>query len=384
MADFGIGETLAATSAAEGGSKGAEGLGALGGAKGAETAAGAGAGLSGAADALAPAAALGTAAGAAAPLSLAAADYGGVLGPSVAGAGALDAGSIGGLGGDLAAGSSGLPAAATGAITAPATAAPAAPTAGAVAPPPGVTSPLGVDPTSILGANAPSPLDTAAYPAGPVGAPGAATAAAPSATAAAPSGTSGGFLSTLESSLSPSNIASGIGSSIAKNPLGLALATGGLGYDIMQGQKQSAAVNAMNAEAQQQGATGAQLEGYLSSGTLPPGLQASVTEAVKNAKATAISNMASQGLSTDPTKNTALAAELAGIDQQVPILTAQIGQQLLSSGEAASGLASNLYTSLANIDQTQTAQIGKSIAAMAAALSGKTSIPGTNISVSTG
>lgn len=391
MADFGIGETLAATSAAEGGSKGAEGLGALGGAKGAETAAGAGA-----ADALAPAAAAGapldllaggTAAGTAVPSAV------GTIFPTAA-SGILDAGAIGGVGGDLLAG--GLPGA-TGAsaaglgsldslaaggspnasLTAPATAAPAAPSAGAVAPPAGVSSPLGADPTAILGANAPSPLDTAAYPAGPIGAPGAAPAAAPT-------GTSGGFLNTLESSLSPSKLAAGIGDSVAKNPLGLALAAGGLGYNIMQGQKQSAAVNALNAEAQQQGATGAQLEGYLTSGTLPPGLQASVAEAVQNAKATAISNMASQGLSTDPTKNTALASELAAIDQQVPILTAQIGQQLLQSGEAASGLASNLYTSLANIDQTQTAQIGKSIAAMAAALSGKQQIPGTNISVSTG
>jgi len=342
-----------------------------GGAKGAETAGGVGAGLAGAADVLAPATGVGAATGAGALTGLDALAAG--LTPS--------GGSFVGLP-DVASAATGAEAgAAGGALAAPTGPAPAAPTAAAVAPPPGVSSPLGVDPTAALGANAPSPLDTAAYPAGPIGAPG--TAAATPVAGAAPSGSTG-FLDTLQSSLAPSKLAAGIGESVAKNPLGLALAAGGLGYNVLQGQKQSDAVKALQSEAQQQGATGAQLEGYLTSGTLPPGLQQSVDLAVKNAKASAISNMASQGLSTDPKKNTALAAELAAIDQQVPILTAQIGEQLLQSGQAASGLASNLYTSLANIDQTQTAAIGKSIAAMAAALSGKQQIPGTNISVSTG
>jgi hypothetical protein len=62
-------------------------------------------------------------------------------------------------------------------------------------------------------------------------------------------------------------------------------------------------------------------------------------------------------------------------------LTAQIGQQLLTSGEGligtgvqASGLSSSIYTTLANIDQTQTAAVGKAIANMAAALSGKSGV----------
>ena len=196
---------------------------------------------------------------------------------------------------------------------------------------------------------------------------------------AAPSATpsSGGFLDTLGNALSPSNLASGIGKSITSNPLGLALGAGGLGYSILNGQKQTANEQALEQQAQNSAALGNQLSSYLTSGTLPPGLQAGVTSAVQNAKAVAISNAAHNGLSTDPTQNTALAQQLAAIDAQTPALTAQIGQELLAGGQAASGLSSQTYTTLANIDQTQTQAIGKAIASMAAALSGKT--PGVNV-----
>jgi hypothetical protein len=264
----------------------------------------------------------------------------------------------------------------SGGLTAPATAAPAAPTAGAVSAPADVVPQLGADPTAALGAGGVN-TDTS----GLLGATTPNVTVGPPPAGATPG--SGGFLDTLTNSLSPSHIASGIGDSITKNPLGLALGVGGLGYSALQGKKQSAAENALAQEAQQQQGLSSQLDSYLTSGTLPAGLQASVTQAVQSAKAKAISNMAAQGLSTDPTKNTALAAELAQIDQQTPILTAQIGQQLLQSGQQAAGLSSQVYTALANIDQTQTAAVGKAIASMAAALSGKTpgvSVGGLNIS----
>ena len=157
--------------------------------------------------------------------------------------------------------------------------------------------------------------------------------------------------------------------SITKNPLGVGLGAAGLGFNMLQGQKQSDAVKALAAQASDLSGQGAQMRSYLASGTLPPGLQASVDKAVADAKSHAISNAAQQGLPTDPTQNTALAQSLAAIDQQVPILTAQLGQQLLSSGVQESGLSSQLYTSLAQIDQTQTTNMGKAIANFAAAMS---------------
>ena len=155
-----------------------------------------------------------------------------------------------------------------------------------------------------------------------------------------------------------------------KNPLGAAIGAGGLAYSVLQGQQQQKYSPEMLAQAQSLNSQGQQLLSYLNSGTLPAGLQASLTQATSAAKAKVISNFASQGQNTDPTQNTALAQTLLQIDQQALISTAQIGQQLMTSGIQETGLSSELYKTLANIDQTQTANIGKSIAAFASSISG--------------
>lgn len=197
---------------------------------------------------------------------------------------------------------------------------------------------------------------TGAGPATSLQPPGATAPGGAPAAAASPTGTGGGgFLDSLKGSLT-------------KNAGGLALGAAGLGYNILQGQQQSAAVKALQAQASKQNQTADTLSGYLTSGTLPPGLQASVDQATQSAKATAISNAAQQGLPTDPAQNTALAERLAQIDQQGPIVAAQIAQQLLSSGATYAGLSDQLYTQLAQIDQQQTTNIGKAIANMASAL----------------
>lgn len=194
--------------------------------------------------------------------------------------------------------------------------------------------------------------------------PSGAGTASPDPTAAA-GGTSG---------FSLENLIGGIGKTIAQNPLGLALAAGGLGYNLTQSQKQSPYAEQLASQASQLGEEGKKLASYLQSGTLPPGLKDSLDQATKAAKAKVVSNFAAQGLPTDPAKNSALASELAAIDQQAIISTAQIGQQLLSSGQTASGLSSDLYKTLASIDQTQTNQISQAIANFAAAMSPTRSI----------
>lgn len=155
-----------------------------------------------------------------------------------------------------------------------------------------------------------------------------------------------------------------------KSPLGAAIGAAGLGYSVLQGQKAPAYSAQLQQQASQLNAQGQQLLSYLQSGTLPEGLKASLTQATSAAKAKVISNFAAQGLNTDPSQNSALAQELAAIDQQALISTAQIGQQLMTSGIAESGLSSDLYKTLANIDQTQTANIGKAISNFAASMSG--------------
>lgn len=166
-----------------------------------------------------------------------------------------------------------------------------------------------------------------------------------------------------------------------KNPLSTAVGAGGLAYAMSQGQQPPKFSPEMQAQAARLDANGQQLMSYLQSGNLPPGLKASLDQASSAAKAKIISNFAAQGLNTDPNQNTALAQQLAQVDQQAIISTAQIGQQLMQSGITESGLASDLYKTLANIDQTQTAAIGKAIANFAAAISGGGGGGGTTIKV---
>lgn len=197
------------------------------------------------------------------------------------------------------------------------------------------------------------------------------------------------------------------------------LAAGGLGYNIFQGQKSTAnqtaltdlanaqnlnskaltsnainQVGANNANAAPVLATGESLINPLATGNLPPQYQTIVDNAIQDAKTNAISNAAKNGQSTDPTQNTSLAQALANIDNQRSSMTAQVAQQLastgsglvgsalgvgnssasslLSGGQGASGLSGSLYTTLTGIDTTQANQTAAAIAKLAAALNGGT------------
>ena len=233
--------------------------------------------------------------------------------------------------------------------------------------PSGVTSPFGADPTAAAGATG--------------GAPG---AAAPAGATTAPT--------------SIDSLIKGATNSLTKNPLGIALGAGGLGYNIYSGQKQTANQNALAADAATATANsgallnqGEALTQYLTNGTLPPAYQTQVDQAINDAKTKAIANAAAQGQPTDPTKNTALAQSLAAIDNQRGAMQTQVASQLFSSGaglinsaQGAAGLSGQLYQTLVNNDTTQAANTGKAIATLAAALNGKSSANVGGINVSTG
>ena len=399
MADFGIGETIAAV--ADAGAKGAEAAGIGAGAADAAaitlptidvTAGALGAGELGAADA----AAIGASAAGGIPdiLVPAAASAGGFgVGDVLAGAGGLAAG----LGSAL------IPSAGAGELTpntivsnefgvvnqgiqngdiqptggtmpnqfnAPTpTTAQGATTASA---PAGVSPPAGADPTAAL-SGSPQALDQIAAggtPSGGVSGGGVVpnVGAAPAANIGAPTGATVAQ-TTPSSPFDIGNLVKSAGESVAKNPLGVGLAGGGLIYSVMTADQISGAQKKLQEQAASLNAQGQGLMNYLTSGTLPPGLQASLDQATKAAKAKVISNYANQGLTTDPSKNSALAQQLAMIDQQAVISIAQMGQQLFQSGLSETGLSSSLYEQLVQLDQTQTANIGKAIASFAAAVS---------------
>jgi hypothetical protein len=236
---------------------------------------------------------------------------------------------------------------------------PAAASAPSVSAPAGVAPATGVDPTGAAGAGLGSNVASAGAGSAP---------------------------STSVSDLL-SNAGSGAIKSLTSNPLGVGLGAAGLGYNIYQGQKNTANQNALTADAQQATAnsnqmvsSGEALQTYLTSGTLPPQYMTQVQQAIQDAKTTAIANAAGQGLPTDPTKNTALATELAKIDASEPQMISQVASQLFSSGsslvtagQSAAGLSGQLYQALVANDTTQAANTGKAIATLAAALNGKSS-----------
>ncbi|HEY6025580.1 MAG TPA: hypothetical protein VIV09_01650 [Pseudolabrys sp.] len=234
---------------------------------------------------------------------------------------------------------------------------------GAPGVPAGVSSPTGLDPTQ--GGGAAAPFST--------------TGTAAPAAAASPSG--GSFLE---------NLFSKVGSTVSNNPLSFLGAAGMAfnAYQANQAMKDIPSLGQIAPQLQEQAASlsaqGKQLASYLTSGNLPPGLQASLDQATKAAKASIISNFAARGAPTDPTKNSALAAELAAVDAQAVVSTAQIGQQLLQTGVNETQLSSSLYTTLANIDQAAQDRISKSIANFAAALAPSKGTGGLSINLGKG
>lgn len=203
--------------------------------------------------------------------------------------------------------------------------------------------------------------------------------AAPGASAAAPA--SGGFWN---------SILTGAESSLAKNPLGIAAAAGGLGLDVLKGNKQDPNQSVLAAQAPALAAQGAQitaqaqqLQTYLTSGTLPPALQSQVSSAVAAEKARIISNHAANGENTNPSQNSALAQELSQADINGINLAGQMEQQLFQSGTQLlqtglneTGLSTQLYETLAKMDSANNTQFMSAIAAMAAALGGGSKVAG--------
>lgn len=221
-----------------------------------------------------------------------------------------------------------------------------------------------------------------------------ATGAAPAAGAAQPTSS----IDQLLGKLSPGNLANGAIDSLTKNPLGVAAGLGGLGYSIYKGSQDTANEKSLTASAATAAgnsntltAEGNQLTSYLTNGTLPPQFQAQITQAVNDAITQAKSAAAAQGLSSDPTQNTALAAQISQIQNQVPILTSQIEEQLASTGgnliSAAAtntGLSGQLYQALVQNDTTQAANAGKAIAALAAAFNNKGQASGGSTTITVG
>lgn len=155
---------------------------------------------------------------------------------------------------------------------------------------------------------------------------------------------------------------------LTQNPLGVGAAGIGLGYNILQGKKTLPNQDALQSEANTLTPQAQQFMSYLQTGTLPAGLQAAVNQTTAARKAQIIANAARNGQSTDPTQNSSLGQDLAAADQQALIAVAQQGQALFQAGLSESQLSSSIMQGLLQVEQQQTANMGKAITNFASAL----------------
>lgn len=157
-----------------------------------------------------------------------------------------------------------------------------------------------------------------------------------------------------------------------QNGLGVLAAGAGLLNNMINGNKDSAAVRALqgqasvnnaragqiidqgqaqNAGGQGDVATGRNIIGtgqgqlnkgtalqqYIATGTLPQGYEDQVQTAARDAKTAIISRYATMGQSTDPNQNSQLQMELAQVDAKLPAMREQLASQLATSGNQIVG-----------------------------------------------
>ena len=153
------------------------------------------------------------------------------------------------------------------------------------------------------------------------------------------------------------------GDVLSANPT-LSLGVAGLGAEALL-NKPPAFSGQLTAEAKNLGSEGAQMTSYLSSGRLPPGLQANVDAAAQSAVASIKSMYAARGMSG----SSAEAEDVARVQQTAVTQGANIALQLFNQGLNETQLSNQLYTQLMQVsmseDSALSAGVGNLVSAMA-------------------
>jgi hypothetical protein len=160
-------------------------------------------------------------------------------------------------------------------------------------------------------------------------------------------------------------LGSQVGSYLMKNPQA-ALSALGLAANLMKGDQMPKYASNVSAEAAQLQAQGAQLQGYLTSGTLPPGIAASLSAAHNSAAATIRSQYAARGQSG----SSAEMQDLANLAQTTVSQGASIANQLLTTGVNEQEFASGLYQNLMQTSMQQDVAMSNAIAGFTNAMAG--------------
>jgi len=156
---------------------------------------------------------------------------------------------------------------------------------------------------------------------------------------------------------------SGLLGSVSKNPM-MALDLGLVGLSALRGQQTVPAEGVLNSQAGRLSAQGAQMEGYLTSGTLPPGLQGTLTSAGNSAEAAIRSQYAAHGMTGSSAEAQDVAAEQARVQQQ----GSQLALQMFQQGLNETNMADSIYSSLMQQEMQRDNALGQSIGAFAQSL----------------
>jgi hypothetical protein len=147
----------------------------------------------------------------------------------------------------------------------------------------------------------------------------------------------------------------------AGNLATLGLGAGALGYIGLKGAETPKGLNAISGEATNLNNQATQLESYLQTGTLPPGVQTSLNQAAAAAQATIRSQYAARGMSG----SSAEAQDLANVQNTIASQGASIAQSLLTTGVQESGLAAQLYEQILNQSLQSDQQLGTALTTLA-------------------
>jgi len=170
------------------------------------------------------------------------------------------------------------------------------------------------------------------------------------------------------------------GGALNSKDLGLAASLGGLGMNLLKGnqpipgeaQTRNAA-NSLAATAGAQANKGQQLESFVNTGTLPPGLSDGLKTATAAAEAQIRSGYANRGMSGSSAEQ----QDIAAAHERAHNAAAQIALQLLSQGSAmvgqavnTEGLAAQIYQAISRDALAQDQALGSAIGNFAGALAG--------------
>lgn len=157
---------------------------------------------------------------------------------------------------------------------------------------------------------------------------------------------------------------------VAKSNPNLLLAGAGLGANLLLGNRALPGENQISSAAGQSQALANQLESYLQTGTLPPGLGAGLSSAGAAAKATIKSRHASSGTSGSSAEE----QELAAVDQQISTNGADMALKLFQTGQTESQISSQLYQTILQGAVAQDQELGSAIGKFASTLAGSPTI----------